>query len=345
MVKALSIGAGNRNGPRPDQYFQIFTMERTKVKKTILKSTLLLTMVLMNVGFGETTHPTQTQPTNTIGKPGLLIIAHGAPWPAWNEPVMKVGVKVTAELNKDPANTCVITQGLFMEFSKPTVADGIETMEKAGCDRIIVVPLLFAPSSHSHWDIPALLGIYSDPTMTEELKKEGAKLVRSKLPIILTTTLDSGTLIDDILLDNVREISTNPQEEAVFLLAHGDELTQPVWDAMAKRIVIRLCGEMKFTSGDWAFVHVGQSFNENGAPAIAKLLEEKKRVILVGCYLGMTPDKILKMSKMMSAKSPIPSPLTGKEDCIVSVKKDLCDSPQLVEWIIQTAMAAAKSLQ
>jgi hypothetical protein len=281
--------------------------------------------------------PSGTIETN-LKKHGLLIIAHGAPSTAWNEPVLKVGKNVITKLNKNGNNPFGKVQVVFMESAKPSVADGIEAIENAGCNRIIAVPLLIAPSSHSHWDVPALLGIYNDPNMTAEFKKEGAKLIRSKLPITLTPTLEHGTLLSDILLDNVREISNNPKEEAIVLLAHGDEYTQPIWDRMVRRIITRLCGETGITYGDWAFVHVGQNFAENGVPIIATACEEKKRVLLVGCYLSMTPEMMLKRYTMISEKGKMSNPLEGKE--IISVRHTLCDSPKLIDWIVQTAKAA-----
>ncbi len=290
------------------------------------------------IALGDESSSKQKTVESSTGTPGLLIIAHGAPWPAWNEPILKVGENVIARLNKDGKNPFRKVQVVFMESAKPSVADGIEAMESAGCDWIIAVPLLIAPSSHSHWDVPALLGLYSEPHKTAELKKEGVKLIRSRLPITLTATLEEGTLLSDILLDGVREISKKPKEEAIVLLAHGDEYTQPIWDTMARRIVTRLCGETGITYGDWAFVHVGQSFAENGVPIIASACEEKKRVLLVGCYLSMTPESMLKRYTAMSEKGKISKPLEGKE--IVSVRHTLCDSPKLTDWIVQTAKAA-----
>ncbi len=175
---------------------------------------------------------------------------------------------------------------VFMEFAEPNVADGLCSLEKAGCRRIVAVPLLIAPSSHSHWDIPALLGTYSDPEVEKALREEGARLVRTAVPVTVTTTLDKSDVIERIMLKRVRQLSRDTKQEAVVLLAHGSEAIPPAWDRFMRRTVTYLCGQTGISYGDWAAVGVGQEYSR-AAAAMQEAARHKDRVIVVGAYLSM----------------------------------------------------------
>lgn len=271
---------------------------------------------------------------------GLLIIAHGAPMPAWNKPVLVLQEQVIQALGGNSPFKMV--KVVMMEFAKPSVADGVVELEKAGCDRIVAVPLLIAPSSHSHWDIPALLGIYSDRKMKDELKAEGATIVSSKLPITVTATLDHGDMLLETMLGRVRELSRNPADEAVVVLAHGDEGLKPYWDALMKRITHYICGKTGITYADWAYVHVGQSYATEGVGAIAAAAEHRKRVLLVGCYVSMGPAGMHRRYMNRPTKIPgmgeLPNPLKGKD--IVAAKHGLLPNACVAKHIATTARAA-----
>lgn len=272
-------------------------------------------------------------------KPGLLIIAHGAPFGKWNTPVLDLEKQVIELLGEN--NPFAKVKISMMEFAKPTVADGVRELEQAGCSRIVAVPLLIAPSSNSHWDIPALLGIYSDKKMQEELKAEGAEIIRSKLPITVTPTLDCGDLIPEIMLDRVKKLSKTPDNEALVLLAHGDEMISSSWNKLMKRTITYICGKTGISYADYAFVHVGQSYDTEGVSVIAEAAANRKKVIVVGAYLSMGVDG---MHKRYTTTFPMKSrampglidPLKGLD---ISMAEDgLLPDGRVAKWIITTAL-------
>lgn len=154
---------------------------------------------------------------NDSGKPGLLVIAHGSPAKAWNQPGLAQEQKVLDLFGQD--NPFGRVKVVFVEFAEPNVADGLEELQKAGCSRIVAVPMLITPASHSHWDIPALIGLYSDPRIEKTLREEGAKLVRVNVPVTLTPTLSDSDVMERVMLKRVRALSNDPNREAVVLLA------------------------------------------------------------------------------------------------------------------------------
>ncbi len=270
-------------------------------------------------------------------QPGLLIIAHGSPAKAWNQLVLEQEQKVRAAFGKD--NPYARVKVVFMEFAEPNVADGLEALQGAGCNRIVAVPLLIAPSSHSHWDIPALLGIYSDPEIEKALRREGARLVRTAIPVTLTTTLAESDVIEHIMLKRARQLSSDPDKEALVLLAHGSEAIPPAWDRFLKRTVTYACGRTGISYGDWGTVAVGQEYNRAVA-VIQEAAEHRDRVIVVGAYLSLGVSRIhnrwmARFNKQAGGMHGSVNPLKGLD--IRLSKQGLLPDEMVTQWIVDTA--------
>jgi sirohydrochlorin ferrochelatase len=279
------------------------------------------------------------QSTGAASQPGLLIIAHGSPAPAWNKPVLEQEKKVRTLLGDD--NPFAAIKVVFMEFAEPNVAGGLEALQQAGCSRIIAVPLLIAPSSHSHWDIPALLGIYSDPDIEKVLRDEGARLVRPKVPVTLTTTLAQSDVIERIMLKQVRQLSRDPKREAVVLLAHGSEAIPGAWDRFLKRTVTCICGQTGISYGDWATVAVGQQYAQ-AVTAMQEAAEHRDRVIVVGAYLSLGPKRM--HERWSKGNGTSMAMMHGSEEPLKGLNIELSEQGLLpdgivTQWIVDTARA------
>jgi len=271
------------------------------------------------------------------GEPGLLIIAHGSPAKAWNQPVLAQEKKVRDLLGQD--NPFGEIQVVFMEFAEPNVADGMQALQQAGCSRIVAVPLLIAPSSHSHWDIPALLGLYSDPRIEKTLREEGARLIRCDIPVTLTTTLSDSDVIERVMLKRVRALSTDPNHEAVVLLAHGSEAIPGPWEDFMKRTATYLCGKTGITYANWACVAVGQEYGR-AAAAIEAAARHRDRVIVVGAYLSSGVRRMHKrwMDRFEDGQAEMPgleNPLKGLD--LALSEQGLLPDDLVAEWIVATA--------
>lgn len=271
------------------------------------------------------------------GKPGLLIIAHGSPARGWNQPVLDQEQKVRGLLGQDSPFGKV--KVVFMEFAEPNVADGLEELQKAGCSRIVAVPLLIAPSSHSHWDIPALLGLYGDYRIEKTLREEGARLVRCTIPVTLTTTLSDSDVIERVMLKRVRALSTDPNREAVVLLAHGSEAIPGRWEDLMKRTATYICGKTGISHADWAYVGVGQEY-DRAATVIQSAAERRDRVIVVGAYLSGGVRRMHKRwaDRIESQQAEMPgmeNPLKGLD--LALSEQGLLPDDAVAEWIVTTA--------
>ena len=113
-------------------------------------------------------------------KTGLLLIAHGAPMPQWNKPVLDFGEQVAEDALKTGKFHAVRTA--MLEFTQPDIPSMVAELETEGCERIVAVPIFIAPSDHTFYDVPAVLGIYSSPSIKETIAEEGGKIAKTEGP-------------------------------------------------------------------------------------------------------------------------------------------------------------------
>ena len=84
---------------------------------------------------------------------GLLLVGHGSRL-QYNKEL----ITTTAEMMKANGGDYLI-KSCFLEYSNPTVSEGLDTMSKEDLEILIVVPLFLAKGIHILRDIPKLLGL------------------------------------------------------------------------------------------------------------------------------------------------------------------------------------------
>lgn len=300
-------------------------MKRTNQTKTTLWAIALVAVLLQWVG------------PRAQAEPGLLIVAHGAPSPRWNKPVLELGRKVADRATRTRRFKAVRTA--MLEFTKPDVPGAIAELEAEGCDRIIVVPLFIAPSGHTHFDLPTVLGIYSSPAQKAIIAEEGGRVARPNVPITVTQLLSDGDVLCRFALDQVRKLSKNPAEEAVVLIAHGDPDHHRLVNDLMRRATTYCCGRAGIDYGDWAFVEMGQGYLKHGLGAIDRALERKRRVLVVGVYVSSSGTSIHHRA-MARLKREMPdfAPLKGKD--VVFSREGFVAHPDAAAWILDAATVA-----
>ena len=266
-------------------------------------------------------------------KTGLLIMAHGAPSKRWNQVVLQVESQVRERIKRHQAVTGV--KLAFMEFTSPTIAESIRQFEEEDFDRIIAVPLLIAPSGHSEGDIPVLLGQYYDPDVVKTLMEEGAELARTRLHIIRTPTMSCGEAPEKVMLKRVKELSADPANEAVVILAHGDRPYQFHWDELMGRIKKRIKDQAGINVVEHAYVGMGHAFRRDALPAISRAASRRKRVLVVGLYVGMGARQLLMFGG--NAAQGFPGEIEAKLS-----NKGLVPDESVAEWIAAVALQAAE---
>ena len=267
-------------------------------------------------------------------KLGLMIIAHGSPAEQWNQPVLDLENEVKKIFEEKKITKFDEIRVALMEFTEPSIATAVKDMENKGITKIFALPLFIAPSGHSLYDIPTILGLYYDEKMVSELKEEETKIVETIIKITIGPSLNFNNVIKDILLDKVKQISNNPQEEALVILAHGDENFIKIWEELVDETGSFILGQTGIEYFDKAFVEVGQSFAINGVKPILKASEEKNKVIVMGMYLSMGVENMANTSGylMMGRTMETNKMFEGKN--IYFAEDGLLPDKRVTEWIV-----------
>ncbi|MDD2245576.1 MAG: CbiX/SirB N-terminal domain-containing protein [Proteiniphilum sp.] len=271
-------------------------------------------------------------------KTGLLIIAHGSPSKQWNQPVLNMEDSVKSLLQARQVTGFDEVRVALMEFTEPSVATVVKEMENKGITKIYALPLFIAPSGHSVYDIPSILGLYYNKKTGDALKEEKTEIVDSKAKITVGPTLNYGTVIQEILLERVKELSEDPHNEALVILAHGSENFYSCWQNIANKagnFILAKTGIEYFKN---AFVEVGQSFAVNGINAILDASSQKNKVIVVGMYLASGVEKMPQRSGIMMMGRSVESKEMLKGKNIVYSNKGLLPNAKITGWIVDRAV-------
>lgn len=265
---------------------------------------------------------------------GLLIIAHGSPMPEWNKKVLEVEKDVKRIMAQRNMNQFTIVRVSFMEFIEPSIQSVIKDFNNEGIHHIFAIPLFIAPSGHSVFDIPAIMGLYGDQEVRMKIKEEGTAIVRTKIKITVGPTMNSGDVLKEIMLTRVKELSIEPASEAVVLLAHGDDDFLPFWDSLCQNIGYHICAHTGIDYFDYAFVEVGQAFSTQGVPTILRAIENKPRTLVIGLYLSMDLEKMAKssVSSFRGQATKRKFPFTDKN--VIFSSKGLLPDNRIAQWIV-----------
>lgn len=318
-------------------------------KKHVFGALIAAAMLIGTIGFAQEAKPKDAEapkPAPDRQSParhtGLLILSHGSPESKWNSPVNALIDRVRQK--NEEAKTFHAIQGAFLELAQPDAATSIKELEAAGCDSIIVVPLLIAPSSHSHFDVPAVLGLYSSPSIRTTLEKEGAHVAAPKVPLTLIQTLSEGDLLDCFVRDEVRALSKDPANEAIVLISHGCPDHHNIVERMNRRVATYCCGQSGIDYADWIHCGVGQTFWEEAAPAIQKASEHKKRVLVIGLYISTSAGKIYASAKKVNQHGNGGEQKEQLEGInVVFSEKGIVDYPATADWLLGAATEAVKN--
>ena len=230
---------------------------------------------------------------------GLLIIAHGSKNTEWNNKIISLEAELkkifslTEEYKGIPVKAC------FLECT-PFIEESVKALRDQGAKKILALPVFIVPSGHLCRDIPAVLGTYHDKRTTEELKAEGIKIISNNTGICMGPPLSYGSLIEEITVSRIKEMSQKPEDEAAVILLHGSAEFKSLWQELAQRSIKAIKEKTGIKNCSYAFTGAGQYFKKNALPEIDKALKTNKRVLVYGIFTGKSAKK---MAESQLAKS------------------------------------------
>lgn len=163
-------------------------------------------------------------------KTGVLVLAHGGS-STWNETVLNVVKPIKKDYPVEIA---------FGMADPKTMQEGINKLEAQNVNTIVVIQLFISSYSAIIRQNEYLLGLrdeladepmimhhhggthgHSSNETTDENETVQLKPLDIKAKVLLTKPLNDHPLVADILLDRIKELSVNPENETLILVAHG----------------------------------------------------------------------------------------------------------------------------
>ncbi|MDN5347351.1 MAG: hypothetical protein PWP65_915 [Clostridia bacterium] len=117
---------------------------------------------------------------------GIILLGHGSRIPAANEGLRQLAAQVQQRLGGLQVEAC------YMMRSRPTLAEGIDSLAIKGAKEVVVVPLFLFNGLHVQRDIP------------EELER--LRFNYPDLKIIYAANLGADSRIADIIIERIREV-------------------------------------------------------------------------------------------------------------------------------------------
>jgi len=122
---------------------------------------------------------------------GVILLGHGSRREEANEEIRQIA-KLVQEADKDR-----IYEVAFLSLSHPHLEGVLEILIKAGCEKIIVMPMFLVTGSHINRDIP------------EKISLQKAAYPNIELVLAKHFGLHSGII--DIIKDRIKEASMGDQ--------------------------------------------------------------------------------------------------------------------------------------
>ena len=183
---------------------------------------------------------------------GVLLLAHGGR-DDWNREVLELASQVDSTLPVEVA---------FGMANKRTIQDAVDRLAERDVKEIIAVPLFISSHSSVMRATEYLLGSRADaPPQLEAFARMSARRfagdpdfewtapLETTIPISVTTALDGHALVAEILLSRALDVSRQPEEEVLVVVAHGptSEEDNDLWLENMENLIERMRPRTSFS--------------------------------------------------------------------------------------------------
>lgn len=134
--------------------------------------------------------------SNSKTKIGVLLVGHGSRLPYGKDVVSQI-----ATIYRE--DECRLVEVGFMNMSKPSIPEAINSLAQQGAEKIIVTPVFLAHGVHTTEDIPRILGLKNGHSHSHE--DETSVKIDFKGEIIYTEPLGADKRIAAIINDRVND--------------------------------------------------------------------------------------------------------------------------------------------
>lgn len=290
---------------------------------------LLLVSAALFSSCGQGSNDTTTGNSHTEKKIGVLLVNHGSRSEAWRNSLLDLEKKVRDSILKSGEVSDVRTA--FMEYTEPSIATRLKEFDKEHYSDVIIVPVFLTVSSHSFDDIPTLIGQKDDPQSIEAFKIEKMERYTPKAKVHITPLLDFTDILQKNVLRRYSEMSKDPANEGLVLIAYGDKTYNTEWSRLMSTVGNYV--ESHTTLTDYSFGwcgHIAHYDPDSTTLAVKQVLAKKKKAVVIPVLVAfdeMFQGRIIRdgIEKIPQAKEKV----VYKPDAILPDKN-------VEDWVIYT---------
>lgn len=159
-------------------------------------------------------------------------------------------------------------------------------------------------------------------------------MVKSRTPIVLGPTFYYSYVLEKAMMERVKSLSKDPANEAVILLAHGDNDRIGFWNNILENVSKYVKEHSKITYTDGRLIEMGYNFGVKLMPLLTKAAQAKKRIIVQGIYLTSDVKQMADRHKMNEQQAALVK--SRGVEIVYSAEGILPASTGLVaDWIVE----------
>ena len=279
----------------------------------------------------------QAATTPLTKKTAVLLVNHGSRSETWRNALLDLEKRVTDSILAGGKVQGVKTA--FMEYTEPSIATRMKEFDKEGYTDVIIVPVFLTVSTHSFDDIPTIVGQKEDPQSMETLKIEKIERYKPTATVHIAPLLDFTDILQKNILRRAAELSKNPAEEGLVLIAYGDHTYNTEWTDLLTKVgahVQQNTGIKGFSYG-WCG-HVASYNPDSTTVAIKRVLKTSKTAIVVPVLVAH--DEMFQVKIIGGGIDKIPD----SKKRVVYMADAILPDKNVEKWVIDVSSEYARKL-
>lgn len=213
-------------------------------------------------------------------KIGVLLVNHGSRSEAWRNSLLDLDKNVRDSLMNDGTISGVKTA--FMEYTEPSIATRLKEFDKENYSDVIIVPVFLTVSSHSFDDIPTLIGQKDDPQSIESFKIEKMERYKPNANVHITPLLDFTDILKKNILKRYKEMSKDPANEGLVLIAYGDKTYNTEWSQLMENVGDYVKANTTLTDYSYGWCgHIAHYSPDSTTLPVKQVLNTKKEAVVI----------------------------------------------------------------